>query len=291
VTAVAAVVLAAYSPSAVMAILAETRAEGPLSRLSLSSVVANNLAIAVAFSIANTVTLGLMPGSSAVGGLATLAWQILMSLAIGALVGAVLALYITRVGRRNGLVIFAVLLVVAEAGFTAGIDPLLAGLAAGLFLENATPVSSSEIVRQMEPATLPTFVIFFGVVGAELHLAEFARVAHWALLVALVRAAGILLGVRLVRRRAGIDPALARGIPFGLMPQAGIALALSSVVETSFDPWGAQIATLLFGVVVVNELVGPILFRAALARANEIPDAVRMPISAPAASPASSPSP
>ena len=270
VAAVAATVLGAFSPSAVLGILAETKADGPFARLSLSTVVVNNLLIALLFSLANTAAIGVIPGSAAVGGLATLAWQILMSLAIGAVVGGVLGIYITRVGRRSGLVIFGVLFVVAESGVAVGLDPLLAGLAAGLFLENVTPVSGKEVVRQTEAATLPTFVVFFGVVGAELHLQEFIAVAPWALVAAAIRALGIVAGVRWSWRAAGMDEETAGRMPNAFLPQAGIALALAAIVENSFQPWGLEVAALLLGVVVVNEIAGPIMFRQALIRAGEV---------------------
>lgn len=286
IAAVCANVLTAFSPAVVMGILAETRAVGPLSRLVLSIVVFADLLIAVAFSITNTVAAGVLPGGRAIAGIETLAWQVLMSLAVGALVGAVLGVYITRVGRRSGLVVLCVLFVVAEAGIAVGIDSLLAGLAAGVFLENISPVSGSQVIRETEPATLPTFVIFFGVIGAEIHAREFLAVAPWALAAALVRATGIFGGVRLALRASGVPRDIGGLVPFGLLPQAGVALALANLVREAFDPWGRAVSTLLLGTIVVNELTGPVLFRMALQRANEIP-AAQTPTSAPAGSPAS----
>jgi len=40
-------------------------------------------------------------------------------------------------------------------------------------------------------------------------------------------------------------------------------------VSKSFPPWGRDAATLLLGTVMVNQLIGPVLFRAALLRAGE----------------------
>jgi Kef-type K+ transport system membrane component KefB len=194
----------------------------------------------------------------------------MFSFAAGAGLGAVMALYITRVARRVALFVIGTLFVVAEAGFALGIDPLLTGLAAGLFLENLSPVSGHEVIRDTEPASVPTFVIFFVVIGAEIHLREFVQVAPWALAAFATRALGILLGTRLVRGVARVEPLVARLIPLGLLPQAGVALALANLVADTFGEWGSAVATLLFGAIVVNELVGPVLFRVALARAGEI---------------------
>lgn len=286
VSAVAANVLTAFSPAVVMGILTETRASGPLSRLVLSVVVFTDLLIALAFSLTNTIAMSVLPGGRSVGGIDILAGQILLSLLAGALLGAVLGIYITRVGRRIALTVFGLLFVVAETGIAIGIEPLLTGLAAGVFLENVSPVSGHQVIREMEPATLPVIVIFFGVIGAEIHLAEFLAVAPWALAAAGLRALGIFGGSALAAPRSALEPRLARLVPYGLLPQAGVALALANLVREAFDPWGTEVSTLLFGTIVVNELISPVLFRRSLVQSGEIP-AAQTPTSVPAASPAS----
>ncbi|MEO8382430.1 MAG: hypothetical protein ABI779_22410 [Acidobacteriota bacterium] len=71
------------------------------------------------------------------------------------------------------------------------------------------------------------------------------------------------------RRWAGIASAVSLGAAFVL---AGVAIALAVLVLNGFPPWGHVLGTVLLGSVVVNELVGPVLFRLALARAGEIPE-------------------
>jgi len=55
----------------------------------------------------------------------------------------------------------------------------------------------------------------------------------------------------------------------GMLPQAGLALALALLVQNEFGPEGAEASALLLGVIAVNELVMPILLRAALLRSGE----------------------
>lgn len=262
-------VLTALSPAVVMGIISETRAKGPLTELALSIVVLADLAIVISFSLTGSVVGRIFPDSGHAGGLAGLLAHVFGSIGAGMGTGAVSALYIRRVGSRVGLFVFGVIFVVAEAGGALHLDPLLTGLTAGLFLENVSPVSGHEVIRRTQSAAMPTFAVFFAVVGAEVHLATFFAVAGWAALAALVRGIGLTIGARAGARMSGLEPELARRIPFGMYPQAGIAIGLANLVRDQFAPWGQAASMLLLGTIVVNEMIGPVLFRSALVRAGE----------------------
>lgn len=262
--------LAALSPAVVVGIISETRARGPLSELATSIVVVADLAIVITFSLSDAVARAVLPGSGSAAGAGALLFHIFGSIGVGVAIGAGLALFISRVGKRVALLVFGVFFVVAEAGGAIHVDPLLAGLAAGLFLENISPVDGHRVISEIEVAAVPTFALFFGVVGAEVHLHAFFAVAGYGVAAALLRALGLWMGARAGARLAGLEPDLARRLPLGLFPQAGVALALAALVDRQYAGWGPGLATLLLGTIVVNEMVGPILWRLALLRAGEV---------------------
>lgn len=261
--------LCAFSPPVVIGILSEVKAKGPLSELWVSIVVLADLAIVLSFSLTTALGNRVFPGEAAEGGVAALAMHILGSLAMGAVVGAVLALYAARVKEALGLFVFAVLLVVAEAGTPLHLDPLLVGLAAGLLLENVNREGGHEVALAAGAAALPTFAVFFAVIGAEVHLDVFAAVAPYAISLALTRAAGITVGARWAATRAGLPADQRRWIAFGMLPQAGIAIALATAIGASFEGWGSEVSSLLLGTVVVNELLGPVALRTVVMRTGE----------------------
>ena len=263
-------VLAAFSPSVVIAVISETRAQGPLSELCMAIVVLADLGIVITFAITSSFSRSFFPSAGGAAGIGGIVTHIGGSILIGLLFGVLLAIYVRRVHRGTGLVVFALMFIAAEAGRVLHLDPLLVGLAAGLFVENISNVTGEEVVASMKPVTLPTFVIFFAVVGAEIHLHAFLHVAPFALLAALVRAGGIFAGSHLGVRAGRVEPSIGRLVPLGLLPQAGVAIALAVLVLNGFEPWGRVLGTVLLGSIVVNELVGPVLFRFALARAGEI---------------------
>jgi Kef-type K+ transport system membrane component KefB len=259
-------ILAAFSPAVVVAILSETRASGPLSEMSLSIVVLADFVIVISYALSSTIAHAIFPDSAGGGGMGVLVPHIFGSMVAGVIVGAVLAAYASRVESRGGVFTFAVLFVAAEAGAALHLNPLLVGLAAGLFLENVTPKQGERLLHDAESIALPTFAIFFAVVGAELQLRAFLHVAPIALAAAALRAIGIYAGAFLTRRHLGD---ITHTLPLGLLSQAGVAIALASLLFLEFPGWGQVLGTVVLGTIVVNQLIGPVLFRAALIRSGE----------------------
>jgi len=261
-------ILAAFSPAVVIGLITETRAKGPLTEMTMSVVVIADLVIVVTYAISSALAHNAFPGSAR-GGLGLLVPHIFGSIAVGAILGAILALYARRVGTRSGIFTVAILFVAAEAGAALHLNPLLVGLAAGLFLENVSPVGGELLSHGAESVALPTFAIFFAVVGAEVHMRAFIAVAPFAVIAALLRAVAIYAGTRMAARIVGLDATLARRVSVGLLPQAGVAIALAALMLSEHKPWGTVFGTVILGTIVVNQLVAPVLFRNAIIAAGE----------------------
>jgi Kef-type K+ transport system membrane component KefB len=266
---VASNVLTAFSPAVVVGILSETKAKGPLSEMTLSIVVVADLAIVITYALSSTIGHVVFPSPGSAGSLELLVPHIFGSILAGVVAGAVLAVYVTRVGARSGIFTFAILFIAAEAGAALHLNPLLIGLTAGLLLENVTAVGGETLMHAAEGVAMPTFAIFFAVIGAEVQIGAFLHTAPFAFAAALVRAAGIYAGARLAARVAGYDAQFARRLTSGLLPQAGVAIALVAVLLADFDPWGRVVGTIVLGTIIVNQLVAPVLFRSAVIAAGE----------------------
>ena len=61
-----------------------------------------------------------------------------------------------------------------------------------------------------------------------------------------------------------------RRLTWGLLPQAGVAIALVALLLADFKPWGPVVGTIVLGTIIVNQLIGPVLFRNALVDAGEV---------------------
>jgi hypothetical protein len=49
-----------------------------------------------------------------------------------------------------------------------------------------------------------------------------------------------------------------------------VTLGLTILIASEFEDWGSRVQSLMVALIAMHELIGPVLFRAALARAGEI---------------------
>jgi Kef-type K+ transport system membrane component KefB len=271
VCAVIGVALSAQSPAVVMALLAETRAEGPLSRLVLATVVVADLVVIVVYSIVAAITGALMGGTIDVAGTTLdIVWELFGSMVFGVAIGMLIGAFLRTV-RGGSVSLFALLIcvVVAEIGSRIHLDPLVVMLAAGVWLKNFSRSDANDLLHGFEAAELPVFLVFFSLSGSKLDLYVLWATLIPVVLIATLRAAVFYVGCRFACARTDAHPSVARFGWTGLVPQAGLSLALVVVIQKNFPSFGPAAAVLLLSVVGVNQLIAPLLLRASLVKSGE----------------------
>jgi Kef-type K+ transport system membrane component KefB len=264
--------LTVNSPMVTLALLTETRADGPLAKTSLGVVLVADVVVIVIFTVAFSLAQASIGGTTATASeiAIRLLREVVGSLLAGGLVGGVLTLYLRFVRRE--LVVFAVVLVFATAAAAQALhfELLLSLLVAGFLVENVAPVRAEPLVEVLHVMAVPVFVIFFAMAGADLRLQTF--VAYWpmVLAVALVRVGLIYTSSTAGARIGRAEPVVVRYGWTGLVSQAGVALGLATIVADRLPRLGLAMQTLIVGIIAFNESVGPVLFRAGLDRAGEI---------------------
>jgi Kef-type K+ transport system membrane component KefB len=260
-----------FSPTVTIAVIAESRAKGPLSELVLAVVVLADLALILFFTLAMQFARSASDVATAtdVTLFARMLWEIVGSLCYGACLGGFFALYLRFINRELTVVLLGFCAVITGTSELLHFESLLVALAAGMVVENIAPPEGDALRDAVERGALPVLVVFFAAAGANLHLDALAEIGLLALAVSLVRLVWIRTGTFLGGRAAGL-----RGIEnsawMGLVSQAGVTLGLTTLVAAEFDDWGLRVQTLMVSMIALHELVGPMLFRAALARAGEI---------------------
>ncbi|MGH7586298.1 MAG: cation:proton antiporter [Gemmatimonadales bacterium] len=265
--------LTVNSPMVTLAVLTETRARGPLAKTVLGVVLVADVLVIVLFTVTLAVAQGALgegPGVAPAELFVRLWRDVFGSIVAGVVIGGVVSLYLRFVERE--MVVFAVMVVFATAFAAQALhfELLLSLLVAGFLVENVAPVRAEPLVHALEAIAAPTFVVFFALAGAELQLDVFATM--WPVIVglALLRAGGIWAGAALGSRVGGAEEPVRRYAWMGLVSQAGVALGLATLVAQRFPGVGASIQAVVVGVIALNEMAGPVLFRQALQRAGEI---------------------
>lgn len=272
ITLVLAAVMATFSPTVTMAVLAETRAKGPLAARVLALVVIGDLAVVLIFTVATTVA-KLLSGASADLGAAAghMTWELIGSPLVGVATGLGIYAYRRFVNRKSGLVVAAACLILAEIGGRMGLSALLSCLTAGLIVRNLAPQAAHEMEELIDRVRLPVLVIFFAAAGASLHLADLKTLWPVVVGLVLVRGALVVAGNKAGVKAAAFDPLVGRHVPLGLFSQAGVTIGLAVIVGRDFGAWGQSLETLFVATISMHEIIGPVAFRYGLGKLGEIP--------------------
>jgi Kef-type K+ transport system membrane component KefB len=264
------VALSAQSPAVVMALLSETRSDGPLSRIVLATVVLADLVVVVIYSVVAALVGSVLGGKVDLQNtMLSVGWELFGSIGFGIVIGIVIGRFLRHVGKGAEMFALMACVVVAEIGGRVHLDPLVVMLAAGVWLENFSRADAGKLLRGFESAELPVFLVFFSLAGSRLDIYQLWAMAVPVALIAIARAGVFYVGCRKACSRTGADPMVTKYGWTGLVPQAGLSLALVVVIRSSFPSFGPAAAVLLLSVVGVNQLVAPVLLRITLKRAGE----------------------
>jgi Kef-type K+ transport system membrane component KefB len=267
-----ATIVVSFSPAVTIAVISDSRARGPVSDMTLTLVILGELMLILAFTLVMAATRAVLGngGGEEVALLARLSWEVLGSVAFGALLGAVFVFFLRHVGKE---VTVALLALCTAIGYLAGaieMESLLAALAAGFVVENVAPPQGEALKRAVERGVPPVLVLFFAAAGASIQLDAVATIGALAVVLAVVRMVFIRLGTGVGLRASPVDASSGRLIWMGLVSQAGVVLGLAVIVANEFPDWGPRLQTLVISLVALNQLAGPAVFRLALANAGEV---------------------
>jgi len=271
----------ATAPATTVALVRETRSKGVFVKTLIAAVALNNTACIVAFEVCRAILgndfLSTPNNLSVIDSLWTqqgLGVQLLGPVALG----SIAAIALDRVTRlalapdRLATAAVAALVVTSGLASALGISPMLACLMLGAVQTNITRSRShlvDSVFSNFEPAIL---TVFFTLAGMHLSLRHLEGIWLLALLYFAARLIGKLVSADLALRAAEATERVRRNLGFALIPQAGVAVGLVLLIQE--DPRFSEIADLfaavVLSVVTVNEIVGPVLARRALARAGEV---------------------
>ncbi len=267
----------ASSPAVTIAVIAENRAEGPLTRTVLGVTILKDVCVIVLFAIAITVAKGALGKDTGEWLGYTLMRELGGSIVVGVGFGVGISLFLRFVNRDVPVFVLAVCLAIWQTAQTFHLETLLISLTAGFWVENFSRAKGEDLIQGIERLSLPVYALFFAAAGAKVNVQLLASLWPFALLLAAVRALFVWLGTSIGAALSRCERPITRYSWLGFISQAGVTLALSSIVARSFPEWGPDVQAVIIAMIAIHEMVGPIGFQLALQRAREVGAAVPFP--------------
>ncbi len=288
-------IASATAPAATLMVIKQYRAHGPLVDTLLPVVALDDAAALILFAILFQIATALAGGSISVYAIIV---KPLLEITISLVVGAVLGFVISFANRffksRNNRLIWNIFSVFAALGFyylfkspmMGGFElsSLLTCMMAGAIYTNFVK-ESGRTLDVMDRFTSPIYMMFFVISGASLDLTIFFNgdglvVVLIALTYLVSRVVGKWSGAFVGASITRCEPQVKKYLGFALVPQAGVAIGLSTTAYKLFsqysDPYmqktGALILAIILTSTLVYELFGPMVAKFALKKAHEIPE-------------------
>ncbi len=266
---------AATAPAAILAIVHEYKAKGPLTTVLLGVVALDDALTIFFYAFANGVACSFV-------NLEAISWQnallapsfsILISSAIGGALGLCVRKIIHFIRRREAMlgVMAGFIFLASGLAISFEVSPLLANMVLGLVVVNFVG-HHQDLFAVVESIEEPIFGMFFTLAGAHLDLGVMKTAGWLALFIILGRFTGKLLGSRLGARVSHAPEAVKKYLGLALLPKAGVTVGLVLEAKEIFvpTPLSEVMVNGVLGSVIINELLTPFLLRFALVKAGEV---------------------
>jgi len=270
-----ATVFVARSPSSAIAVINEMRANGPFTKTVMGVTVTIDVLVIIVFAVSFSFAKALVNGEEmGLIFLAILTAELIISFAIGYVVGKLLeipflinanikikGIFIILIGY--GIYFLAHFIKESSTNWSSHeiiLEPLLIAIIGSFVLTNYSKhrIEFREILEEISPTI---YIIFFTLIGASLSfqtlISVFGIAAALFLLRLITMFFGGVLGVLIVK-----DPkkyTLIAWMPY--LTQAGVAIGLSTIISEEFPVWGHEFETIVIAIIIINQLVGPPLFK------------------------------
>ncbi|MDD4708426.1 MAG: cation:proton antiporter [Firmicutes bacterium] len=263
---------AATAPAAVLMVIKEYRAKGPLTRTLLSVVALDDVICVIVFGIIVSLVTALNGGEGlSVGSVSEPLVDIFGSVLLGLLAAAVTYIFVIGVAKTNEdilTIILAVLIGTTAAAYRLGLSYILTDMFFGAVIAN-TNRRVTKVFSIIEPITQPIYVAFFTLAGLTLQLDILPQVGLVGAGYVLARAAGKMAGCYFGARLGNAPGNVKRYLGLGMLPQAGVAIGLALTVRQMFPDIGLKLSTIVMAGVVFYEILGPLFAKLAIQKSGE----------------------
>ena len=272
------IIFVARSPSSAIAVINELRANGPFTKTAMGVTVVIDVLVIILFAICFAIAKAIIKGEAlGFSFLFFLIIELVLSFGLGILLGKILQIPLSFKINKHLKAIFITLLgyaVYLFAAFVKGntesifqheiiLEPLLICIIGSFYITNYSK-NRIEFVELLEEISPIIYIVFFILTGASVSLQTLVQVFGIAIALFALRlltiVLGGVLGVSLAKDNKKYT--FISWMPY--ITQAGVALGLTTLIAAEFPGWGYEFQTIIIAIIVINQLVGPPLFKMAI---------------------------
>ncbi len=265
----------ATAPAATVMVIREYRSHGVLTDTLLGVVAIDDLwcLIILAFSISlvRTLTQGMEHTLSFLPVVFKTFVEICGAFLLGGVIAWILNFFSWYIRTKRELLIYTIALFLVALGLAKffHFSLLLTCLFMGAFVTNLSKTSFRffDVLKEIDA---PIYLLFFVLAGANLEIGLLKHLGLIGIIYILFRISGKFIGAYFGGIFSSAPQKIKKYLGLGLIPQAGVALGGALVVKSVFPKIGGLIFTTIVSATVINELIGPILTKAVLTKADEI---------------------
>ena len=270
-----ATIFVARSPSSAIAVINEMRANGPFTKTVMGVTVIKDVLVIILFAICLSIAKALIHDEPTdILFFIILLLELVMSFAFGFVVGKVLQFpFLTKADTKTkgvailligyGVYLFSHFINLKSIEYFHHefvLEPLLICIIGSFYLTNYSKhrIEFSEALQEISPTI---YIIFFTLTGASLSIQTLMSVFGIAVGLFFLRLITMVFG-GLFGVYAANDfkkYAFIAWMPY--LTQAGVALGLATIISDVFPVWGNQFETIVIAIIVINQIIGPPLFK------------------------------
>lgn len=268
-------IFVARSPSSAIAVINEMRANGPFTKTVMGVTVIIDVLVIILFAVCFSIAKAFVYGEE-IGLLfiIILLFELLLSLGLGIIAGNLLKfLFSLAIDKKIKSVLivvtgYSIYLLAALIEHTSSqfftheivVEPLLICIIASFVITNYSKhrIEFSEQLGKVAPVI---YIIFFTLIGASLSLQTLMSVFGIAIALFFLRLITLFFGgvTGVIAAKDSKEYTFIAWMPY--ITQAGVALGLATIVANAFPAWGQSFETIVIAIIVINQLVGPPLFK------------------------------
>jgi Kef-type K+ transport system membrane component KefB len=202
--------------------------------------------------------------------------EILLSIAIGTVVGFIMLPITKLIHERVNMLLFslAVILINCAISEYLKLSPILLNMVMGIIIVNNNSIQSNKIFSALGDWTPPMYVWFFVLIGTRLNVNLIVKYALFIVLYILARSLGKWSGTFIGSSISGASRKIRNYLGLALMSQAGVAIGLAlaaadTLENSGFHDAALQLMSAITATTFIVMLIGPIMAKIALFKSGE----------------------